>query len=121
MERGYNRSPRTANLPASGASAGALLGISGLDAATLKAIGLRLKGAAKWTLASTAAAAVTAFTDNDLHARYDAGEREFPCVGNMKANGTGNVLILWLEAETGAAVTSGVSWWQLIGSGGQDR
>lgn len=113
MLNGLWLDPKTKDLPASGSAAGSLLVIT-VDRNELnKNLAVRLKAAAKFAFATTAASAVAVFLTSD-HGRLDAGERLIGLEGRIR-NSANAVKNLYLEAESGGSVTKGVSYWFVIG------
>lgn len=99
----------TANLPAANSDANDLAPITFANDRRVVAVGVRITAAAKIFMAPTATE-VAALRTAKTYAVLPEGAWEIPTVGTLDGNK------IYLEAESGSAVTNGLSVWPIYGS-----
>lgn len=113
-ERGYldPATLRTVNLPASGAGAGNLVEITGVDQRTCVGVGLHFTKGVKFAFYASSGSAIAGFAGAS-HGRLlsQASPLELGVVGDRTADG----MSLWIERLSGAAVSNALTYWLVRG------
>lgn len=115
-ERGYidHTTLKTKSLPTSGASAGNILAISGIDERTCVAVGLHFTKGIKYAVTTTSASAIAKFSSEN-HGRFlsQASPIELQFVGDRSSDDP--PLKLYIERLSGAAEANGISFYLVRG------